>query len=262
MLLTRLVRVIFIALVSTYLLICVGLYALQRQMLFPRPHPALLTERLAKVVRIEGAFPTVAWHLPAREGSPTLVHFHGNGSQLSSEEWLAVECKERGLGWFAVEFPGYGQAPGEPSQASVLGAAEAAVQWLEKSGVKKEQMVMFGQSLGTGPSIYLASRGWGRALVLATPYTSIGDVGAGTFWWLPVKLLLRDDFPAGEWAAGVQQPALVIHGTKDEVIPFEIGSALAKKLPHAELVVLEGKGHNEIWDKKETLERALRFARE
>lgn len=246
-------------LLGLYLLVCGALYALQREMVFPRPAPGPLTERLAKVVRIEGAFPTVAWHLAAPKGAPTFVHFHGNGSQLSTEEWLAVECEQRGLGWFAVEFPGYGQAPGQPSEEAVLGAAESAVDWLAKQGVAREQMVLFGQSLGTGPAVYLASKGWGRALVLATPYTSLSDIGARAFWWLPVRLLMKDVFPAGEWAAKVEQPALVFHGTADQVIPFDIGEALAKKLPRAELVVLEGAGHNDIWDKKETLERALRF---
>jgi pimeloyl-ACP methyl ester carboxylesterase len=259
MLLKRLGRAVLYAAVGFYVLICVALYALQRQMLFPRPAPAALPERLAKVVKIDGPFPTVAWHLPAPAGAPTVVHFHGNGSQLANEEWMALECKQRGLGWFAVEFPGYGQAPGEPSQEAVIGASSAAIEWLEKSGVSKKDMVLLGQSLGTGAALYLASKGYGRALVLATPYTSIADIGARTFWWLPVRLLIRDPFPAAEWAAQATQPALVIHGTADQVIPFEIGEALSKKLPHAELLVLPGAGHNDIWDKQTTLDRALAF---
>jgi uncharacterized protein len=253
------VRSTVLALAGGYALICGGLFAMQRSLVFPRPAPAPLSERLAKVVRIEGAYPTVAWHRPAPTGARTVVRFHGNGSQLASEEWLALECKERGLGFFGVEFPGYGQAPGEPSQEAVLASAEAAVTWLEKSGVAKDQMVLFGQSLGTGPALYLASKGWGRALVLATPYTSIADVAARQFPWLPVRLLLRDPFPAAEWAAQAKQPALVFHGTGDRVIPFEVGKALTKRLPRAELVVLDGVDHNDIWDKPGMVERALAF---
>lgn len=248
------------ALLIGYAAVCAGLFFAQRSLVFPRPAPAPLPERVAKVVRIQGAHPTVALHLAAVEGAATVVHFHGNGSQLAYEEWLALACKEKGLGYFGVEFPGYGQAPGEPSEASVLGAAEGAVAWLETAGVPRERMVLFGQSLGTGPAVYLASKGVGRALVLATPYTSLADIAARAFPFVPVRLLMRDTFPAGAWARSVRQPALVFHGTKDRVIPYDLGAALAKALPKAELVTLEGVDHNDIWDQPGTLERALTFA--
>jgi uncharacterized protein len=252
-------RSVVTAIVGAYLLLCVALFFLQRSMVFPRPALKLLTERVAKVVHIEGVLPTIAWHVPAGPGNVTIVRFHGNGSQLADEEWLALECKSRELGYFAIEYPGYGVAPGEPSQDSVLAAAEAGVQWLEKSGVARTDMVLFGQSLGTAPAIYLAGKGYGRRLILATPYTSIGDIGARAFPFLPVRLLLRDNFPAGEWAASVSQLTKVIHGTEDEVIPYDIGKALADKLPNARLQTVVGAGHNTLWDKPERLVEALRF---
>jgi uncharacterized protein len=254
----RVVKKLAAVLVGAYVLVCGALYTLQRQMVFPRPGPAGLTGRLGTLVEIGGEFPTVALHLP---GTPTVVRFHGNGSQLATEEWLALECKQRGLGYFAVEYPGYPRAPGEPSQQAILSSALAAVGWLEKRGVAKDQMILFGQSLGTGPAVFLAARGWGRKLVLATPYTSIGDIGARAFPWLPVRLLIRDPFPAGQWAEGVKQPTLVFHGTSDSVIPFDIGAGLAKKISGAELIVLEGVDHNDIWDQPGMLDRALDFAR-
>lgn len=242
-----------------YLALCAALFALQRQLVFPRPAPAPLTERLAKVVHIAGSQPTVAWHLAAPPGAPTVLHFHGNGSQLAHEEWLALRCKERGLGWLGVEYPGYGAAPGEPSEQSVLAAAEGAARWLEQRGVARADMALLGQSLGTGPAVYLASRGYGRALVLLTPYTALSDVGARAFPWLPVRLLMRDKMPAGEWAPKVSAPTLVFHGTADQVIPLEIGRGLAGAIGGAELVVLEGVGHDGIWDQPGVTERILEF---
>lgn len=242
-----------------YLLVCGALFALQRAMVFPRPKPIAASASHASLVTIPGQFPTVALYAPAPEGRLTVVRFHGNGSQLASDQWLVSRCRARGLGYFAVEYPGYGLAPGEPTEESILSAVEAGVLWLEQSGVRKDQMILFGQSLGTGPALYLASRGWGRAVILGTPYTSISDVGARHFPWLPVRALLRDRFPAVEWGAEVKQPTLVFHGTADEVIPFDIGAAQARSIPSAKLIVLKGVGHNTIWDQPGMLERALTF---
>ena len=248
-------------LVGTYLLVCGALYALQRQMVFPRPSPTAPNVKNASVVQIGGEFPTIALYAPAPDGGATVVRFHGNGSQLASDQWLIPRCRARGLGYFAIEYPGYGQAPGEPSEESILSAAEAGVRWLEENGVPKNRMVLFGQSLGTGPAVYLASRGWGRAVILGTPYTSIADIGARRFPWLPVRMLLKDEFPAFKWGALVKQPTLAFHGTADGVIPFDIGESQSKNIPGAKLIVLKGVGHNTIWDQPGMLERALEFGR-
>ena len=259
MFLKRLARVALATVVGGYLLICGGLYALQRRLVFPRPSPHELSERLAKVVQIPGPHPTVAWYREAPAGAPTVIHFHGNGTQLSGLDWFGQRCKQRGLGWFAVEYPGYGIAPGEISETSELAAAESAAQWLEKSGVGKRDMVLLGQSLGTGPAVYLASKGYGRAMVLITPYTAISDIGARNFPWLPVRLLMRDPIKALEWAPRVKIPTLAFHSTDDRVIPFQIGKGLVDAIPGAKLVVMNGVGHNGIWDPPGTTERILDF---
>jgi hypothetical protein len=94
--------------------------------------------------------------------------------------------------------------------------------------------------------VLLASRGIGSRLLLLTPYTSLPDVAARWLPFLPVRLLMKDRFDSQAIASRVTQPVLIVHGTADEVVPFELGEALSKALPTARLLRVEGGHHNDL----------------
>jgi len=178
------------------------------------------------------------------------VHFHGNGEQIASTAWLGEDLARRGVSFAAVEYPGYPGAAGAPSEDGIVAAAEKAIQHLTTTmGVTPERVVLSGQSLGTGVAVVLASRGWGTRTVLLSPYTSLPAVAAsGIFRVFPVRLLMRDRFDSEARAPGIRQPVLVLHGDRDEVVPFQLGKALAERFPRARLVRIEGAGHNDLWE--------------
>jgi pimeloyl-ACP methyl ester carboxylesterase len=105
----------------------------------------------------------------------------------------------------------------------------------------------------------MAAKGWGTRLLLLTPYTSLPDVGAMAFPAFPVRLLMRDRFDSLGRAASIRVPTLVVHGTRDEVVPFVLGQQLAAAIAGAELFAVEGAGHNTVWDSPGVLERVGRF---
>jgi hypothetical protein len=206
----------------------------------------------ARVERIEipGRGSTLALYFPAPAGAPTVVHFHGNGEQLANLVPLARLFHRAGLGFFAVEYPGYGLVGGRPSEPANYAAAEAALAFLKsRYGVTDDEIVLQGQSLGSGIAVEMATRGHGRRLILISPFTSTVDVGKKLLPIVPVALLLDDRYDNAAKAPGVRLPALVVHGTADGVVPFEMGKRIGALLPEAELMAVAGAGHNDLFDR-------------
>ena len=230
-----------------YLAICGLVFAGQRRLLFPAPVELAPTpQRLTRVEVAGGSF--LLWR-PVPGDGPVVVHFHGNGEQVAHLAWLADEWAARGVSFAAVEYPGYPGAAGSPSETSIVAASEAALVHLTSvMQIARSRLVLVGQSLGTGVVMTLAARGWGTRLVLLSPYTSLPDVAAEAFPWLPVRLLMLDRFDSASRAGNVAVPALLIHGTRDEVIPFALGLRLSGLLPGARFLPVEGAHHNDLWD--------------
>jgi uncharacterized protein len=237
----------------------------QRALLYPAP-PDAREPRLpgADLVRLQGpgGLPVVALHLPAYPGVPTVVHFHGNAEQLADTVHLAWRYQQAGLGFYAVEYPGYGLAAGTgPSESAFYAAAETALTHLHGPlGVPVERTVLQGQSLGSGTAVEMARRGLGSRLILLSPYTSIGDMGARLLPWLPARLLVRDRFDNAAKAPALRLPALVLHGTEDEVVPVDMGQQLARLLPQATLHLVEGAWHNDLLEASGVVRLLTEFA--
>ena len=117
----------------------------------------------------------------------------------------------------------------------------------QQHGIAKSQVVLQGQSLGTGVAMEMAHRGYGRRLVLITPYTSMVDMGKLTLPIFPNDWLVHDRYLNVAKAPEVRLPTLVIHGTKDEVIPVDMGRKVAGALPDARLRIVEGGRHNDLF---------------
>ncbi|PTL85619.1 alpha/beta hydrolase [Vitiosangium sp. GDMCC 1.1324] len=263
----RMLLLVLATLVIAYVGLCVLVFFNQRQIVFPVP-PGAREPKLpgAEFLRIPGpeGSTVFALYVPSPEGAPMVVHFHGNGEQLADSAWLAQRFQEAGLGFFAVEYPGYGLAAEQgPSETGIYAAAQTALEHLHNTlGVPRERTVLQGQSLGSGVAVEMAKRGHGSRLVLISPYTSIVEMGARVFPWLPASLLVRDRFDSAAKAPGLKLPVLIVHGTRDEVIPVDMGQRLGTLFPNASLRILEGKGHNDVLDGPATLQELMRFARE
>ncbi len=213
-----------ITLVSGYAVVCVLVFTQQRRLLYLPP-----ASKAPAVSRV-----------PAQ--GPVIVYFHGNAMAAGEMGWLADLFGD--YGFVAIEFPGYGALPGEPTEASIDAAAEAQLTAL---GLPNERVVLLGQSIGTGPAVEMAKRGWGSKLVLVTPFTSLPEVAQSHFPWLPARWLTLDRFDSAAKAPGIAAPVLIVHGDRDEVIPYALGARLAPLFPHAELFTVPGGTHNALW---------------
>jgi pimeloyl-ACP methyl ester carboxylesterase len=169
----------------------------------------------------------IGWWRPA-EGKAvgTVLITHGNASTAVGREYIAQPLQSaRPLDVFVLEYPGFADRPGEPTEASLLGAAtEGFVLLTNRPG----PLLLVGESLGTGVAAYLAGQFPGRVagVCLLAPYTRLSDVGAAQFPWLPVRLLLRDRYPSAEHLRAFHGPLAVLVGEADSTVPAELGRRL------------------------------------
>lgn len=245
-------RVLEIALLflAGYLALILAGCAGYRRLLYPAPHdngPTVPAGATLLDLRASDDNPVQALHFPAPPGAFTVVHFHGNGQTLSSELELAHELRRRGLGVLLVEYRGYGNVPGSPSERGLYLDAQAALEGLVARGVTADHVVLSGLSLGTGVAAEMAARGLGARLVLIAPYTSIPAVAGRVVPFLPTSLIVGDRFDTLSKAPRLTLPTLVIHGKDDELIPWEMGRDLAAALPHARLFTVQGGHHNDLF---------------
>lgn len=243
-----------------YLAYCGLLFAMQRHILFPRPQPGAfgnggpLPAELEKV-QIATDFGAVeAWFLPAVTGGPSrpapaIIFGHGNGELI--DFWVSTlqPFTRLGAGLLLVEYPGYGRSKGRPSQKSITAAFVNAYDWLvQRPDVDPARVVGLGRSLGGGAVCQLAARRPLAAMVLMSTFTG---TRAFAKKFLAPPLIIRDPFDNLAVVSRYPQPVLIIHGRRDEIIPFAHARRLAAAAPRASLTAYDC-GHNDCpsdWDR-------------
>ncbi len=243
---------VIVGLAGAYTAVAALVFMGQRSIMYPRPQgrlePRARGAQLVHVSAADGAR-ACALYVPAPPGRPTVVHFHGNGEDLSDQTQLVESLAARALGVYSVEYPGYGLLRDAAiSEDALYASAEAALRHLRGAlGVPPALTVLQGQSLGTGVAAEMARRGHAARLVLISPFTSMMDMAKQVFPWLPAQQLVRDRYDTAAKARALTLPALVIHGTDDEVIPASMGQRIAELLPHAQLLLIPGGRHNDLF---------------
>jgi uncharacterized protein len=190
-----------------------------------------------------------AWFVPAaRPASVTVLFLSGNGGNRAMRAPFASALSGRGIATLLVDYRGYGGNPGRPSESGLAADARAARAFLaERPDVDVTKIVYFGESLGTGVAVRLASEQPPLALVLRSPYTSLVDVGRRAYPFLPVNLLLTDRFASLDRIPNVKCPVLVIAGTDDSVVPADLSKRLFDVAPgpKKKLLMINGADHND-----------------
>jgi hypothetical protein len=247
-----------------YTLVCAAGCLGYRKLLYPAPHDDVLIappDAARRSFRDPAGHEVLALHFRAPADAPTVVHFHGNGESVRTSTPFARALRARGVGVVLVEYPGYGAAPGEPSEEALYAAAEAALTALAAEGIGPDRVVLSGISLGTGVAAEMATRGRGARLVLVAPYTSIPAVAGRIAPIVPTSVIVGDRFDTRAKAARILVPTLVIHGDEDGVIPFAMGRDVAGAIAGATFVPVQGGHHNDLFAvRPDLLDRIARHA--
>lgn len=191
----------------------------------------------------------VALWAPPAAGKAVVVFFHGNATDLAGMTWLAAELMNRGYGVMLIEYPGYGVAPGTPSESAIYESAARALDELKSLGVAQSRVVLAGQSLGSGVAAEMALRGYGARLLLISPFTSIPDLVDGMVPFGMGGLFATDRFDTRSKAPRLKLPTVIAQGDEDWLVPLEMAQEVADALPNSRMVVFEGGGHNDLFER-------------
>lgn len=201
----------------------------------------------------------VLWYAQAQPGKPTVLFLHGNGGEISDRHARFAYLQAQGLGVLFVSYRGYGASTGEISEQGLVTDALTAYEVLRNKGVAANQIMLLGESLGTGVALQLAARKDVAAVALEAPYTAIADIAGDIYWWLPVRWLMKDQYRSRDVIAAVKAPLLIQHGDEDRLVPIAQGRALfAMANEPKQMVVLAGGGHDVIGD-PQVWEREVAF---
>ena len=239
-------------LAAIYVVVAVAAFVMQRRLMY-FPDPVRVAPSVfalegveERELRTTDGATLVAWYGRAAPGQPTLLYFHGNAGNLASRSERVRKYMERGIGIFMLSYRSYGGSTGSPSERANVADAKVAYEALIKDGVAPEDIIPYGESLGSGVAVQLAAEKPVGGLILDAPYTSIVDVAAGAYPYLPVRWFIFDRYDTMRHLSGINAPLLVLHGEEDAVIPVAMGRAVyaaAKGLK--EIVTFPGAGHND-----------------
>jgi uncharacterized protein len=190
-------------------------------------------------VRIAG------WWLPHDEPRATLLFFHGNAGNIGHRLDSLQLFRQLNLSVLIVDYRGYGESEGSPSEAGIRMDARAAWNYLTlERRIPAREIVVFGRSLGGAVAAHLAREHRPAALIVESAFRSAPEMAQSAYPFLPARWLTRFDYATENYVREVDAPVLVIHGTADEIIPYAHGLAVyeAAREPKR-MLELQG-GHN------------------
>ncbi|MDA7917544.1 alpha/beta hydrolase [bacterium] len=183
-------------------------------------------------------------HLKPGPKMPTILWSHGNAQNLESLKPALESFHIRGFGVISYDYPGYGESGGKPTEKGCYRAIEKTYRYLvDEEGVAPEDIILLGQSVGSGPTCWLADREKHNSVVLISPFLSAYRAITR------IPIFPGDRFPNYRHLRNVDSPLLVIHGEDDQVIPFSNGKKLFELSPSSDkkLIPVPGAGHNDLF---------------
>lgn len=260
---------IVIAVVVIYAVVVATLFLMQKQLIFIPDRktdidalPPTLEDAEIITLQTEDGLTLRSWWMPPAEDAPVLLYFHGNAGSLLDRTERYRRLRERGYGLLALSYRGYGGNPGSPSEQGLYADARAALAYIRTQGMSDSRIILYGESLGTGVAVQLATEMMPGLIVLEAPYTSVAARGQELYPFIPVKLLIQHRFDSLRKISQVKAPLLLFHGERDTVIPVHMGRTLFEAANEPKKAMFfKDNGHNDF-DLYETILVLEAFAKE
>jgi len=218
--------------VLIYFFIIISTYIFQRSLLY---HPTennyfgdqLLVSIKKIKIKTQDNIEILSWyHNKNLNNYKTILFLHGNAGSLENRIHKINHFKDLKVNFLLVAWRGFNGNAGKPSEEGLYEDAKSAIRWLNSNGIKENNIILYGESLGTGIVTEVAQyRNFG-GIILESPFTSMIDVGKDKYPFLPIKLLLKDKYESNKKMKNINIPILVMHGKVDNLVPFHMGKKI------------------------------------
>ena len=224
--------IILLSFISIYLIILILTYIFQRSLLY---HPTennysgdqLLVPIDKLRIKTEDNIKLISWyHKKDSNNYKTILFLHGNAGSLENRIHKINHFKDMNVNFLIIAWRGFSGNDGKPSEKGLYEDAKSALRWLNSKGVANEDIIIYGESLGTGVATEIAQNNNFAGIILESPFTSMVDAGKSKYPFLPVKLLLKDKYESVRKIKKINSPILIMHGKVDKLVPFYMGSKI------------------------------------
>ena len=224
--------IILLSFALIYLIILTITYLFQRNLLY---HPAennysgdKISVSIEKVnIKTQDGINLLSWyHNKDSNLYKTILFLHGNAGSLENRIHKINHFKNIDINFLLLSWRGFSGNKGSPNEKGLYEDARSAVRWLNSKGITEENIIIYGESLGTAVAIEIAKNRKFAGVILESPFTSMVEAGKNKYPYLPVKLLLKDKYESNNKIKNVNSPILIMHGKADKLVPFFMGKKL------------------------------------
>ena len=217
-----------------YFFATLGLYIFQRNLLY---HPTennydgdKLTVNIEEVkIVTDDNINLLAWyHNKDINKFKTILYLHGNAGSLENRIHKINHFENMNINFLLLSWRGFSGNKGEPTEHGLYEDARSAVNWLIKQGVIEENIIIYGESLGTGVTTEIAQNRNFAGIILESPFTSMVAAGKSKYPIFPIRLLLKDKYESDKKIKNIKSPILIMHGEEDKIVPFWMGEKMFK----------------------------------
>jgi len=218
--------------VLTYFFILFSTYIFQRNLLY---HPTennysgdKILVNVEKIkIKTQDNIQLVSWyHKKNLNNYKTILFLHGNAGSLENRIHKINHFKDMNVNFLIVAWRGFSGNKGKPTEKGLYEDARSAVRWLKSNGVGENNIIIYGESLGTGVATEIAQNKNFAGVILESPFTSMIDAGKGKYPYLPIRLLLKDKYESDKKIKNIKSPVLIMHGKVDNIVPFHMGEKM------------------------------------
>ena len=218
--------------VITYFIILISIYFYQRNLLYQPGDNNYsgdkLTVDVERVkVKTQDNIELLGWyHNKNINDYKTILFLHGNAGSLENRIHKINNFEDMNVNFLLVSWRGFSGNKGEPTEKNLYEDSASALRWLKNKGVKENNIIIYGESLGTGVATEISQNKNFAGIILESPFTSMIDVAKDKYPFLPVKILLKDKYESDKKIKNVKIPILVMHGKVDDIVPFHMGQKI------------------------------------
>ena len=221
--------------ILAYLVILIFTYFYQRNLLYHPSENNYLNEKIffnyeEFPINVDDEIYLKSWFIKKNVSKyKTILFLHGNAGNLYNRVYKLNKLSELNVNILIISWRGFSGNRGRPTEKNLYSDANKAVEWLNEKGVKNENIVLYGESLGTGVAVELAENKKFNSIILESPFTSIASAAKIYYPYLPIELLIKDRYDSISKIKNVKMPIMIMHGEKDDIVPQTMGKELYKK---------------------------------